>query len=205
MKKTTKLLKAVTLCVMATLLVYACSDVFSIDFTKKESVGKIKERLEKEIPSDADIIGISFSAIPDFTSKMEIAVVYYYPAGGELTGKNVPLGKGDSRESRPTLDMKEIKAENGLKLADIDFSVISDYVQKGIDIMSSDSINMPYSGIGSYEIKIDKKTLKLFHKFSLDSKGDSKTTTKGGRLATETEYYRFDFKSTPEGEVILVE
>lgn len=196
--------KAVALFAAVILVMYACSDVFSIDFTKKESVVKIKERLETEIPADASIVGISFSSTADFTSDKEIAVVDYYPAGeNDPVGKNVSLGKADPRDTKASFGAKEIKPENGIKLADIDFSVIPDYVQQGIDIMTADSVGLHFSGIGLYTIKIDKKSLKPVHKFSLESKGDSKTTTKNGRLATETEYYSLDFEAR-DGQVVLL-
>ncbi len=47
--------------------------------------------------------------------------------------------------------------------------------------------------------------MKVVHQFALDSKIGTSTTTKNGKLATQTDYYRLDFKADAEGNVAYVE
>ena len=183
----------------------ACSDVFSLDFTKQESVDKLRGRLAEEIDENVVIVDLSFGSDDEgFSSTMNYAMVTYYE-GDEMKAKRVSLGGGGTRDWKPSFALKSKKPEYGAKLSEIDFSNIAANVQKGIAMFESDPINLQFSGIGGYDIKFSEKSKGTLHEFSLQSRGGTKmTTASNGRLATETEYYELDFEVTPEGDVVWV-
>ena len=186
----------------------ACSDIFSLDFTKQESVDKVREKLAAEISENAIVVGLSFGSDNEgFSADMNYAMLLFVEEeGAEVKSKRISLGGGETRDWKTPFTKAKLTVEDGVKLSEIDFSKIAANIQKAKDIFESDSVGLSFSGIGGYDIKMNKDPQKIIHKFSLQSKGDTKmTTTSNGRLATETEYYELNFEADSEGEVKLLD
>lgn len=198
------------ICAFALLFAYGCSGTFSVDLTSADSTKQLRENISKEIKDDDKVVEIRFGTSSSaFTSDMEMATVNYYEAGKtEAKCLIIPLGVGDTRTSRPNSsafdhddDTNKDRAV-GVKFSEVDFSKIHTNMAKAIAIMESDSVNMPYSGIGDYTMKMSYPD-KITHTFKLQSAGDTKAATGNRGLTLNTTYYECEFVADAQGNVVM--
>ncbi|MDU1905595.1 MAG: hypothetical protein E6772_12500 [Dysgonomonas sp.] len=185
--------------------VTSCSGDGKIDFTDAGSVAKIGEKLGEVVPADATVMSVAFNTDDRFAPRVTHATIHYYPKGETKTSAKVVYFTG----TKP-VDWKSVlvgvgtDVADGKKLSEIDFDKIAGYVNKGKEIMASDEVDLPFSGVEKYTINVDTKTHKMVHKFTLTSKGDSKKKRgHAGNKVVETEYYALNFEVDDNGEVIL--
>lgn len=210
MKTKIKNFQSLIVCTLTLLMVNSCSGTFSVDLTSPDSAVQLREKISKEIQNDDMIVYISLGTTSSaFTSDMGQAVVNYYEAGKtEPMAKVVSMGPGDNRTSKPNSyafdeddDTGKLRA-TGIKFSDVDFSQIHTNMAKAIAIMASDSVNMPYSGIGSYTMWLNYPD-KIKHTFTLQSAGETNATTGNKGLALETTYYECEFEADAAGNVVM--
>jgi hypothetical protein len=190
------------------LLFASCSNFFGYDFTKQEDVDKLKGVLEKDLGAEVTVYEISFVGFSSdgFSSVSDVASVIYAPDGeGEIKSRAVSLTGGQSRDTHfSEIRAKDYRKSGGQKLSDMDMSNITSNLNKAIAVFEAEPVNLSFSGLGIYTITLNKDPQKVSHDFTLQSKGDSKMTTKpNGRLATETEYYELTFVADAGGNVEL--
>jgi len=192
------------------LLANSCSGTFSVDLTSPDSTKQLREKIAKEIKDDDKVVEIRFATTSDaFTSDMEMATVNFYEAGKtEPKCLIVQLGLGDTRSIKPSsyaFDLDDDTNTNravGIKFSDVDFSKIHTNIEKAIAIMEADSVNMPYSGIGSYTMKMSYPD-KISHDFTLQSAGETKAGTGSRGFTLNTTYYEVEFVADADGNVTL--
>ncbi len=155
--KTKNLLHA-TLLFALVLIFNACSGTFTIDLLKQEEVNSVKERIIKFISENDIILKLDFgSTSQGFSSDMEqVTVTYFDMEANEVKAKIIPLGKkvheSNIRNWTPSFSEKKLTAEDGVKLADLDLSNVSSNIEKAQAVLATEDINLPYSGVGSYDI-----------------------------------------------------
>lgn len=216
MKKHLRKIFAFSILSVIVLTQNSCGGFFGIDITDQKSVDdNLRSKIEEVIGGpDVKVIEISLTAGGGgtFSKTLTSAYVYYFePATGyvkcmfiTLSGKvegkeNSLVGKyHDDDTGDPT-----VKPEDVLKLSEVDFSKIASNVNKAGEMVEKEGHE--FSGIGTYDIIVNADPSKTTVKFDVESRQDAKTTTKGGRLATEISYLTFDFSADAEGNVILKE
>lgn len=197
-------------CVIILLFTNACGGTFSVDLSSSDSTNQLKEKIGKHIKDDDKVVEIRFGTTSSaFTSDMEQATVNFYEAGKtEPKCLIVPLGFGDTRTFPPSsfaFDKDDDTNTNravGISFSDVDFSKIHTNIAKAITIMESDSVSMPYSGIGDYTMKMPYPD-KITHVFKLQSAGETKAAAGNRGLSLNTTYYECEFVADAEGNVIL--
>ena len=96
--------------------------------------------------------------------------------------------------------MRKLTASDGIKFSELDFSLIPVYVNEAIAALES-SDDLQCDGISGYWVDLTGNPAVAKHSFGLQSKTGSEMTTKNGRLATQTNYYEFEFEGDAEGNL----
>jgi len=182
----------------------SCEELLGYDFTKQESVDKIKETIIENLPTDATVSKISFmtGSGDSFSNKMEIITInYYQPESSQL--KKMVIYTGENRVVDKTSSIvnfdKKHKPGNAVKPSDLDLSHIASNIGKAARNIEAE--DYAFSGLGVYTIIPNTDRNKTVHEFSIQSRLDSKTKLKGGKMVTETEYYDIPFVADGEGNI----
>jgi len=178
------------------------------DFTKQESVDKMKQYVDENLPVDVAVSKITFrtGSSNSFSDNMEIVTVNYYEPNATELKQLLIYTTANSVQDKTKFIMsfdKKHKPEDAVKLADLNFSKIAENIKKAGDIVVAEGY--PVSGLGSYEIIPNKDPEKTVHNFSIQSRAGSDTKLKGGKMVTETEYYEIEFIANNNGEVTIKE
>ncbi len=204
---------AYSLAVAATALLCACSALSNIDLTDQESVNELlPASIEKHIDPQSTVYEMSLLTTSDFSVKMDIVtIVFLEPGAAEAKKYSITVvGNQSPRESKvpntPSYDktaggfiVKKYTTENGIKLADIDFSQVASNVAKASEMVTAEGHSV--DGISYYDITFDGNPGNTGHKFRLLSKDNTKMGTHNGRASMVTEYYEFDFEADASGNV----
>ena len=98
---------------------------------------------------------------------------------------------------------RKYKPEDGVKVQNLDLSFVASNISEAAKII--DAEGYPFSGLGNYVVIPNSDPEKTVHEFSLQSRADSNTKLKGGKMVTETEYYDIPFLSDGKGNVKVKE
>lgn len=206
MKKTVLSLSKVFLLSAMTFALASCGGFFGVKITDQESIdNNLCRKIAEVIGEEAEIVEISLSAMGNFTETLDVANVTYFPAGeGEITAKVIYLsGSTEPRDWKVFFTHEKKTREDAQKLSEVDFSKIASYVNAAAELLNEEGYE--FSGVAGYDIEPNNDPMKVVHEFRTESREGSKTTTKNGRLATETSYWEFKFKVDGEGNVEVVE
>lgn len=190
----------------------ASCGLMGVDLTDQASVDKyLRKGLEKHIDPDAKIVSIRLGDTGDFVKSMGIATVELFePTGeaGEMVSYIIQLG--GNQEPRvsaatqfATYGVKKLTAEDGLKLADLDFSQIAAHINAGAELLAEN--DLAFDGIGDYTMELDKRSRQWQVGFTLESKAGTELGAQHGRAAMITSYYETNFAVDENGEVYVKE
>ena len=206
--KKTSLFTAFIMSVAVAFTLTSCDLISGPDLADQASVDKkLRSKIEKHIDPQATIFEIDMGTTSDFSTSMNVAVVTYIePGSTEVKRSNLDIqGKQPPRDTSNFVDRKykNLTAEDGIKLCDIDFSQIASNVNKSAEMIEPEGMKL--DGIGMYRMKFYKDASKIVHEFSLLSKAGTEMGTQHGRAALITNYYETDFIADAEGNVTVKE
>lgn len=166
---------------------------------------KLFKELTKYIDPEVAVYEINMNFADPFNSCATTAIVTYTDLGGtEPESRSVGLDSDWNQEWPVFFNLKKRTPDSGIKLGDIDLSVIPGYLQQGIDMMKDGDI--VFTGIYDYRIKIDSANpADIIHEYELSSKAGTETKMKNGRMVTETGYYTYKFKVASDGIAEYIE
>lgn len=192
--------------ILATVISTLSCDLFEngIKITDQSKVdGKLGKALTKFIDPEVSVYEIDMGFSDPFNSCATTALVSYTETGGtEPETRSVGLGSDWNKEWPVSLNARGRTPETGIRLSDIDLSVIPGYLQQGIDMLEENEIK--YSGIYDYRIYINSPD-EVIHEYQLSSKAGTDTGMKNGKLVTETSYYTYKFKVASDGIAEYIE
>lgn len=200
--------------VSTVLLFNSCGGFLGFDITDQGAIdSNLRPKLEEMLGNDLSIIEISLSEGGGETFSKTItaaSVTYFDKEANDVKAKWITLsGKTEMKDTRVYKDYKgddgklKISEVDAQKLSEIDFSKIAEIV-KAAGAMVEKNEN-EFSGIKAYTITVNSDPEKVKHTFMIQSRLDSKTTTKSGRLATEISYLEFKFEADAQGNVTMLE
>lgn len=192
------------------LVLTACGGFLGFDIDDQKGIDdNLKPKLSEFIPENASIVEVRLQqdASGSFSKTIGAANVTYFKEGDqELTSTYITLsGKTEAKDGMVSPVFKnfngalKVSPSDGQKLNDIDFSKIASIVNKATEKVAAD--NNEFSGINGFTIKPNSDPAKVSYEFMIQSRQDSKTTTKGGRLATEISYLEYNFVADAEGNI----
>lgn len=192
---------------VAALTMASCSGSNGIDLTNESDVASIPEQLAKHIGEDAEIISIHLFAGDHFKFTMKHAsVIYLTPGAEEANTYNIYFeGSAESKKGEVNIAQKRYAThENAVKLSEIDFTQITTLLNQAKEMLDEDGY--AFSGVATYHIDINGgKIEKTKHYFTTESRGESKMTTRGGKLTEEITYYESTFSKVGDGELEMLE
>ena len=170
-----------------------------INLTDQKQIDtKLVSKLIKQIDPEASVLQIDMvPGTNGFSKRVGNAMVTFVaPGSDKVKCLAVYLtGNYDPRDWTVDHDLRERKADTGLKISEIDFSQIaSNLLQAEAAVKEAGD---DFSGIGIYSIELDGDPAKVLHEFSLQSK--AKDQSEAGR--DEILYLSYDFAADAKGEL----
>lgn len=214
MKNLLSVIKYCVIIVGISVIFSSCGGFLGIDITDQKAIdSNLKSKLTEIIGEDTPIVEIRLieGGGETFSKTIVMADVFYLNADGSevlcnavtLSGKLEGKGERVSNSYKSIIDGKlKVSLSDTQKLKDIDFSKIASIVNKAGEMVSAEGDE--FSGIHGYTITLNSDPAKVEYEFAIQSRQDSKTTTKSGRLATEISYVEYSFKADSEGNLEII-
>jgi len=199
--------------IVSSVALSSCGGFLGFDITDQGAIDSyLRSKLSEVIGEDALVLEIRLSegGGGTFSNTIVLATVDCLDAeANKVYSKVVTLsGKLEGKDSKilgryaNDDDKLKVSASDTQKLSEVDFSKIASIVNKAGEMVEAEGNE--FSGINGYTIKLNSDPEKVVHTFTIQSRQDSKTTTKSGRLATEISYLEFNFKADSQGNVSMM-
>lgn len=205
--------KAILTCVILLSIIIiqtSCNGFYGTDITDQKGINdNILPKIEEMVGKDSKVIEIEFETdnSDGFSKTLSCALVHYFePGSGKVVCKLINLRSSFEVKDwhvSSEYSKDDIKPDDFKKYSEIDFSKISENVNKGAKML--EDLKGTFSGLGSYYIKAYTDPAKATQIFTLQSSAGSTTSRKGGKLVTENTYLEFKCSVDADGNVTPID
>ena len=172
---------------LAFLFLISCNKWLGVDITSKSQMTGFREKIKDYIPSDARIHEVDFYYADERSPNVMGSVTIVYADSQKVRRMMIDLSETASKwkilkneEDKKTVNEDSVKFNQGILIAEYDFSVIPEIIEQAIDSLNSKDLK--YAGTKDFSILFENDSQQPVYHFTLDGQPKGSPITTKGRF-----------------------